>query len=320
LGSDRIGEIPHYGTYLNPDIAVITAVAAEHMEFFQTIDKVAEEELGVANYSKQAIINKDDIDGKFAKYLNNKNFNTYGTSASAEYHFISENYTDKKGFTGKFYAPEFSDPIDVNLNVVGEHIQRPAIAAGAVAVKLGMESPQIASGLSKVHSIPGRMNKLRGINNTVIIDDSYNSSPLATQSALRTLYQLPASERIAVLGDMNELGSTSAAEHEELGRMCDPNQLAWVVTVGAESEKYLAPAAKSRGCQVKSFKDSLSAGAFVNSVIQPGAVVLFKGSQGGIFLEEAVKIVLHSAEDESQLVRQSREWLEKKKKFFSSLS
>lgn len=320
LGSDRVGEVLQFGKYLKPDIAVITAVSAEHMEYFHTVEKVAEEELGVANYSKEAIINKDDIDGSYAKYLNNKNINTYGTSASAEYHFISEKFSDDKGHEGKFYAPELTDPIAVNINVIGEHTLRPAIAAAAVGVKLGLNQTEISSGLSKVRSIPGRMNKLKGANDSIIIDDSYNSSPLAAESAIRTLYQIPAAKRIAVLGDMNELGQASAAEHEELGKMCDPNQLAWVITVGSESEKYLAPAARSKGCQVKSFKDALSAGAFVKSIIEPGTVILFKGSQGGIFLEEAVKIVLHSTDEESRLVRQSADWLTRKRKFFTSIT
>lgn len=317
LGSDRIGEVAHFGTYLKPDIAVVTAVSAEHMEFFKTIDAVAREELAVTDYSKSALINKDDIDGQFAKYLNNANINTYGTSGSAEYHFLSKDYNIKEGHVGIFVAPELTDTIPATIQVVGEHTLRPAIAAAAVGVKLGMDATQLVSGLGKVHSLPGRMNKLRGVNNTMIIDDTYNSSPLAAKSSLRTLYLLNVPQRIAVLGDMNELGETSQAEHEELGKLCDPSYLAFVVTVGEQSEKYLAPAAKSRGCQVRSFHDALSAGSFVHSIMEEGAAILFKGSQGGIYLEEAVKIILHDAADESQLVRQSQQWMSIKNKFFS---
>jgi len=320
LGSDRIGEVPYFGSYLKPDIAVITAVAAEHMEFFKTIEAVAQEELSVANYSKTALINKDDIDGQFAKYLNNASINTYGTSGSAEYHFISKDYNVKDGHVGMFFAPEFPDPMPATIRVLGEHTLRPAIAAAAVGVKLGMDTTQLVRGLDKLHSLPGRMNKLQGFNKTIIIDDSYNSSPLAAKSSLRTLYQMNVTHRIAVLGDMNELGETSAVEHEELGKLCDPNQLAWVVTVGEQSEKYLAPAAKSRGCQVKSFHDALSAGAFVRKIVDEGDAILFKGSQGGIYLEEAVKMLLLDAADEAQLVRQSPKWMLIKNKFFSKFS
>lgn len=107
------------------------------------------------------------------------------------------------------------------------------------------------------------------------------------------------------------------AEHQALGRLCDPNQLAWVITVGEEAGKYLAPAARARGCQVKSFKTALQAGAFVRRVVESGAAILFKGSQTGIYLEEAIKIVLHSTDDEQYLVRQTTDWIERKTKFFS---
>jgi UDP-N-acetylmuramoyl-tripeptide--D-alanyl-D-alanine ligase len=317
LGSDRIGQVPYFGTYLSPDIGVITAISPEHMEFFHTIDNVAREELSVANFSKQAIINKDDIAGEYAKYLTNANISTYGTSASAEYHYLSEDYSFEVGHNGIFIAPELSEPVVATIHVLGEHTLRPAIAAAAVAIKLGVEPSEIASGLAKVHALPGRMNILNGAKGTILIDDTYNSSPLAAESSLRELYKLSVPQRIAVLGDMNELGETSDVEHKKLGEMCDPNQLAWIITVGDQAEKFLAPAARARGCQVKSFRDALQAGGFVRGIAEKGAAILFKGSQGGIYLEEAVKDMLHSTSDESQLVRQSPEWRDKKTAFFS---
>lgn len=316
LGTDRIGEIEHFGKYLVPDIAVITAVSPEHMEFFGTIENVAKEELTVANYSKQALINRDDVDGVFSAYLTNASINTYGTSALAEYHFITNNYTIEGGHEGLFVFPESRHPIPANIHVLGEHTMRPAIAAGAIAAKFGMNANDIAKGLSKVRTLSGRMNVLRGVNHSMIIDDTYNSSPLAAKAALRELFQLSAPQKIVVLGDMNELGQSSQIEHEELGQMCDMSQLAWVVTVGSETEKYLAPKAREKGCQVRSFQSALDAGTFVHSVIEEGAIVLFKGSQGNVYLEEAIKIILHSTIEERQLVRQSPKWMETKKNFF----
>ena len=236
LGSDRIGQVPHFGKYLKPDIAVVTAVSAEHMEYFRTLDTVAEEELSVTDYSASSLINRDDIDGEYAKYLKNSNINTYGTNASAEYYFLVEKYTAKGGFEGAFVAPELSEPVHAKVHLVGEHILRTAIAAGAVGVKFGLTSAEIMNGMSKIKAISGRMNMLRGINGSTIIDDSYNSSPLAVHSSLRELYEITANQKIAVLGSMNELGETSQAEHQELGKLCDPDQLAWVVTVGEEAK------------------------------------------------------------------------------------
>jgi len=316
LGSDRIGQVQHFSKYLKPDIGVVTAVSPEHMEYFHTIDNVAREELAVANFSKQALINREDIDGVYAKYLTNANVNTYGTDAIAEYNFISESYSIEDGHKGLFNATELNDPISAKIHVFGEHTLRPAVAAAAVATKFGMNAPEIARGLSKIRALPGCMNVLRGAKNTIIIDDTYNSSPLAAESSIRELYRISAPQRIAVLGSMNELGETSAAEHEKLGKLCDMNELAWVVTVGEQAEKFLAPVAKIKGCQVRSFKNALQAGAFVHSVMEKGAAILFKGSEGGIYLEEAVKVILHSTSDEARLVRQSPEWMARKTAFF----
>jgi len=319
VGSDGIGQVPHFGTYARPHLAVVTAVSDEHMEFFKTLDAVAMEELSAANFSERALINRDDIAGKYAMDLTNANINTYGTTEAAEYSFVQEDFSLDTGFTGVFKAKnEFDVAVKTTLNVVGEHSIRAAVAAGAVGLRLGLSTDELRTGLAKIQPVSGRMHVLRGVKDTIIIDDTYNSSPLAAASAIETLYALTVPQRIAVLGSMNELGDRSAQAHEMIGKLCNPNQLAHVVTVGEEAEKYLAPAARANGCHVVSFKTALQAGAFVNKSLEDGAAILFKGSQGGIYLEEAVKNVLHSTEEESSLVRQSPEWMAKKRAFFEA--
>lgn len=319
IGTDHPGDIAHFGTYLRPYIAVVTAVTPEHMEFFNDIESVAKEELTAANFSQLAIINRDDIDGRFASFLTNTNVDTYGTTGAAEYRFETQDFTVEQGYKGQVIAPEFEEEIPATIKVVGEHSLRPVMGAVAVAAKMGLRPNEIAAGLALIRPVPGRMNILEGIDNTIIIDDSYNSSPVAASSALQALYSLQAPQRIAILGSMNELGVVSAVEHEKLGSLCDPLMLSWVVTVGEEAEKYLAPAARARGCQVKSFKSAIDAGAFTRSVTEPGAVILVKGSEGGIFTEEAVKILCVMSDD-AELVRQSPEWMARKDAFFSKFS
>lgn len=319
IGSDRPGDIARFGSYLKPYISVITAVTMEHMESFVTIDAIAEEELGAANFSQLAIINRDDIDGRFSSFLTNSNIDTYGTTGLAEYRFETSDFDIEHGYTGAVIAPDFPQPVAATIKVVGEHSLRPAMGAVAVAAKLGLTPQEIVAGLAAIRPVAGRMNILQGIDGVMIIDDTYNSSPLAASSALQSLYGLQVPQRVAILGSMNELGAISAKEHETLGTMCDPNMLSWVITVGGEAEKYLAPAARARGCQVKSFKSAIDAGAFARSVLQPGAAVLLKGSQGDIYLEEAVKVlcVMH---EEHELVRQSAAWMKIKDEFFSKFS
>lgn len=317
LGTDRIGEIAHFGTYLRPTIGVVTGVTPEHMEFFETIENVAAEELALANFSQLALINRDDIEGRFAELLTNKSIDTYGTTSAAEYRFEVSDFTLENGYDGSIIAPEFTVAVKARVKVIGEHSLRPVAAAFSTAIKLGLSAEEIVAGLANIRAVPGRMNLLRGVESSTLIDDTYNSSPAAAAAALQTLYNVQAPQRIALLGDMNELGAVSEAEHKKLGELCDPTLLAWVITVGPESEKFLAPAARARGCQVKSFKTAIEAGAFAHSVIEDGAVLLAKGSQGGIFLEEALKLLLHETHEDHELVRQSEAWMEQKNAYFA---
>ncbi len=308
LATDRPGEIPQFARYLRPDIAVVTAVGLEHMEFFKKLDAVAKEELSIAKVSKLTIVNRDDIDQRYAKYADTHAITTYGTSDAAEYRIHIEFGIQLEGVTGDFISPDW-EPFTVNLQVVGEHNVKAVAAAGAVGAKLGLSAEQIAVGMAKVRPIPGRMNRLRGLEGSTIIDDSYNSSPMAVAAALKTLYSIEVSQRIAVLGSMNEFGELSPRAHEAVGALCNPAKLDWVVTVGRDAANYLAPAAQKKGCQVRAFGSPFEAGGFVHSVIKPGALILVKGSQNGVFTEEVTKMLLHDINDENQLVRQDPKWM-----------
>lgn len=318
LGTDRPGEIADFGRYLRPDLALVTAVTPEHMEFFGSIEAVAQEELSVTQYARRALINRDDIEGRFADLIATPHFSTYGTTGLAEYRFEQQNFDAEVGYRGGIIAPpNIAQPFAAAINVVGEHSLRPIVGAVAAALLYGCTPDEVVKGLALIKPVPGRMNPLLGLGDTTIIDDTYNSSPAAALAALQTLYSFAqAPQRIAILGDMNELGASSQAEHEKLGMACDSHLLDWVVTVGGETEKYLAPAARRRGCQVKVCRNAIEAGQFVRSVARPGAVILAKGSQGGIFLEEAVKILCVLSED-TELVRQSLAWQAIKAPYFS---
>lgn len=315
LGTDHPGDIAKFGTYLKPDIAVVTAVSPEHMEFFGTLGAVAAEELTVTEFSQYSVINRDDVSGEYADLAHTSSLTTYGLGATAEYLFVPKNFTLEKGYDGTFNAPGFGE-FTAHVGVASEQTLKSAVAAVAVAAKLGLNVDQIRSGLAMIRPVHGRMNLLKGVNGSTIIDDTYNSSPLAAEAALKTLYGIDAPQRIAILGSMNELGAESEADHIRIGELCDPSLLSWVITIGEDAAKWLAPAAKARGCQVKSFKSPYAAGAFAHSVVEQGAIVLAKGSQNGVFAEEAVKLLLHSTDDEASLVRQSSSWIEKKEKQF----
>lgn len=313
---EKPGDMERFAQFMVPDMAVIAAVTPEHMDTFGTIEAVAKEELSISTFAKLTLINRDDIEARFAEFINTPEFTTYGTSALAEYHFEINDLTPGVGYAGAVVAPEFAEPFATTLHVVGEHSIRPVMAAVAAAAKLGMTPAEITRGMEAIRPVPGRMNLLRGIDNTMIIDDTYNSSPLTAQSALQALYTFDHSPiRIAVLADMTDLGRSSQAEHEKLGRMCDPSLLEWVVVVGPEATQFLAPAARARGCQVKVCADAIEAGKFVRSVTETGAAILVKGPKKGFYMEETVKVLCNMTQDVS-LVRQSADWIALKTAFF----
>lgn len=315
LGTDTPGDVKQFSGYLYADIAVVTSVSPEHMEFFKTIEAVAQEELEVSNFSRSTAINRDDIAPEFAKYLTTDTITTYGLGGAAEYRFEIEDQS-LEGVSGKLIVKDLGET-QAFLRVASQSGVKAAVAGAFTGARLGMTLNEIKKGLELITPPPGRMNILKGLKESTLIDDTYNASPLAVEAALQTLYQQQAPQRIAILGDMNELGEVSSDEHRKIGQLCNAGLLSWVITIGPESEKYLAPAARAQGCQVKSFKDPMGAGAFAHSVLEKDAVVLAKGSQNGVFAEEALKILLHNTEDEWKLVRQTPAWLEKKNKQFA---
>jgi UDP-N-acetylmuramyl pentapeptide synthase len=162
------------------------------------------------------------------------------------------------------------------------------------------------------------MNPLRGIDGTIIIDDTHDARPASVAAGLQTLYAIDTEnvpQRIAVIGDIQNLGTLAKDEHEKLGSKCDPSLLTWLVLVGHNTEMYLAPVARQRGCQVHIARNAIEAGEFVRSVTESGAVILVAGSSS-LYLEETVKTLCDMTED-AELVRQTPEMLAKKNAFFS---
>lgn len=284
LGTDGPGQIAEFKKYLKLEIAVITAIAPEHMEFFGTLDAVAKEELSVSEFSTLVIANKDLCDDKYLAKL--ADVLTYGLDRSADYRLKTQ---------AELYS---------------------VAAAEAVGHKMGLEPAEIKKGTQNIKPVPGRMQRLPGVNGSIIIDDTYNASPEAVKMALSSFYQMDSPQKIAVLGNMNELGASSKEEHRKIGEYCDPKKLDLVITLGRDANEYLAPAAEAKGCKVITFDNPYAIGEYLKPIIKPRAIILAKGSQNGVFAEEALKILLANPKDQSKLVRQSPQWLKIKAKAF----
>lgn len=295
IGTDKPGEISQFA-WLNPDIAIVTAVAPEHMEFFGDLEAVAKEELAVAEYSKKVIINKKMVASVHLKFVEASEIFNYSRED------IEHIGLDKK-----------------DLKVVGEH-SIDAISAGmAVGKEFGMSTTNMQAGAKTVRPQKGRMNLLNGIMDSTLIDDTYNASPEAVAAALDYLYSIKNVQRIALIGNMNELGAVSADEHKKIGAYCDPTKLDLIVTLGPDANNYILSEAKAKGCNVVASMTPYEAAEIIKENLKTGAYVLFKGSQNKVFAEEAVKLLLENPEDEKFLVRQSKFWQKIKKNCFKDV-
>ena len=315
-GIDCPGEMATFMRYIQPDIAIITSVAPEHMEFFKNMDTVAHEELSISQVAKKTIFNLHDIDEKYHNLIVGDRV-SYGDE-SADVFLEIKKTTDAGCIVNLKHSGGISQ--DINISVLGKHNIRSITGAAAAGLACGMNIEEVAAALTKIKPVSGRMNILRGIRGCTLLDDTYNASPIAMENSLKTLYSISVNHKIAVLGDMNELGETSELEHKKIGEICDPSQLELLITVGKMSKKYLAPIAEKNGCKVISFDTALEAGKFLKNSDIKDTTILFKGSQGGIYLEDAVKELLLDPSDAEKLVRQSQSWKQIKAKFYDSFS
>jgi UDP-N-acetylmuramoyl-tripeptide--D-alanyl-D-alanine ligase len=187
---------------------------------------------------------------------------------------------------------------------------------GALALAFGLKLNFLeAINQLKNYEVPaGRMRLLDGINGSLIIDDTYNSSPFACESGLRTVKEVKnMGRKIAVLGDMLELGKHTKLAHETIGKIAHEN-VEFLVVVGprALSIKNGALVSGMPAENIFDFADSVQAGEFLKNFIQKNDLVFVKGSQG-MRMERVVERVLLDQENKSKLlVRQDSEWLNRK--------
>ena len=320
VGTDHPGEIAHFMTYLKPDIGVLTAVTPEHMEYFGNLDAVAAEEMALATGSKILVVNRDDVALAYrTKYLkHHPQVVTYGLTKDANYSASVKDADLVGGTVCVLLKNGHATIVGLTVGVYGEPAMKSATGAYAVGDLLEVPRAALEAGLKSVTPVAGRMRPLAGFNDSTIIDDTYNSSPDAVVAAIAALNNVPGTGRkLAVMGSMNELGVESPRYHQEMGVVCAGVDM--LVTIGEQANTYLGPAAVKAGLDPSNWKPADSpyaAGDFVKLILQPGDIVLVKGSQNGVFAEEAAKLLLAHPADASKLVRQSQAWLSKKAKQF----
>ncbi len=314
LGTDGPGQIGAFKKYLHADVAVVTALTAEHMVYFKDLQAVIDEELSVASYTDTIIYNADLTKEKDFSKIEQKV--SYGIKNKADY--MAEGIERTDGYLTAHIRRKDGQVAHVSYQAVSKSQLYSALAAYVVGEHFSVPPEAIIRGLQSVKPVNGRMQLLRGKRDTTIIDDTYNASPDAVKAALDTLYEVPAPQKIAILGNMNELGAMSAEAHRSIGAYCDPKKLEFIATLGPDANTYLAEAAEKNGCEVQRFSSPYEAGDYIAGRMAISALILAKGSQNGVYAEEALKALLADKSDQTKLVRQSPQWLKIKRKQFGN--
>lgn len=314
LAEDEPDMIARVQKILPPDIGVVTEVTPAHMERMVDIKTLIHNSWKIVARGKHIFYNAD------SEALRKKAYKTGTTGfgiSNGKIRFT--NITRNKKGLIKAKLSIGKEHTNVQTNMLGEQNLYSLLAAAAVADSLDFSVKTISRQIEKITPVRGRMNLLDGINNIRLIDDSYNSSPDAALAALDTLAQM-SGKKIAVMGNMNELGAHSAAEHERVGKRA-AEVVDLLVVIGPHAESYLAPAAEVAGLateNIKRFRTPYEAGHYLKNIVKKGDVVLVKGSQNWVYSEEVSKLLLDpSIDPNAVLVRQSKDWLRKKKKSFA---
>jgi len=324
IGADHPNDIKRVVKWLHPDIAVMTRVGDKpvHVEFFESPQQVFEEKSALAFAVKSGgsvVLFADEPKiVALGEKIKNASITTFGFSEAASirglnYKIVYENSTVPTGFSFEIYIDQKTFPIIVN-KVIGQTFMYPILAAVAVAKAKGLSIDTIIKNVSEYEAPNGRMNIIPGIKGSILIDDTYNSSPDAVIAALEAVKSLNCTGRkIAVLGDMMELGQYSAEEHRNIGKIIT-GYADMLVTVGPRA-KSIADEAIAGGMSkdvISSYSSSVEAGEALVNVVKEGDIVLVKGSQS-VRLERATKLLLREPKKADRLlVRQEKEWLEKK--------
>lgn len=309
-GADKPGDIEHLVKIVKPHIGVMTHVARVHQAEgqFKNIEEVFKEKKKlVTNLDKSgiAILNAEDSHINKLKNLNAKTFwfnsheGIYATDVKNTHTGISAQIH----FGGKSFHAQFSVPGTYHINVF-----LPALMIGVlngISIKDGIAA------LEKFKLPPGRMSIIRGIHGSTILDSTYNASPLAVTEALNLLKEFPGERKIAVIGNMNELGEYTQEAHREIAKPIG-NWLDILITVGEYAHLTAQQALKDGfpESRIRILQDANQAGdALTKFGLKKGDVVLLKGSQNRVRLERAVKMIMaNPSEAHNVLCRQEREW------------
>ncbi len=283
MAMSSLGEIRSLTRIAPPDIAVITNINPVHLQFFKDIDEIALAKKEILDGSKKdgtAVLNGDDaLVRKIAKGWKGETL-LFGLSEECD---VRAQNVRKNGWEGIVFELIYGNKKEeICLPFYYESALYNFLASAAVGYTLSVPLDSLRAGVKDLKPLPMRGVLLRLRQNIHLIDDSYNSNPAALESALKGLVELPAKRKIAVLGDMLELGEREAEFHTKAGKQIA--QSGWNILVAAGPlSLHMVEGALSAGMrkeQIFHFEDSRAAAGKIRSLIQEGDLILVKGSRG----------------------------------------
>jgi UDP-N-acetylmuramoyl-tripeptide--D-alanyl-D-alanine ligase len=324
VGVGKPNDMRDTASWLKTDAVIMTAIGDTpvHIEFFLSRKHLIEEKMELIKTLKPdglLVLNADDESILEMKEKTKCRVITYGFSEGSDIIGSGDNISyDEKGIPEGvvFRVDEGGKSLPVVIEgVFGRNHIYASLAALALSSGLKFNMLSAVDSLKNYDVPPGRMRLLRGEENSLIIDDTYNSSPFACESALKTLGNVQgAGRKIAILGDMLELGKHTIEAHKNIGKIAKENlngkeDVLMVVGPRARSIKEGAIEAGMNKELIFEFLNSRETGNFVKTFIKKDDIVLVKGSQG-MRMERVVEEILLDKENKNTLlVRQEPEWL-----------
>lgn len=284
-GIDRFGEMEELSKLLLPDIAVVTVIGTAHIEKFKTQENIFNQKMHVVDDLRginTLVINDSD---KFLSTLKNKenkfNLVCYNEKEATDIKILPDGIT----FKTKIYGKEE----DIKINTLGNHNISNALAAIKVGELLKISAEKIKKGLYEYRNMNGRMQIIKLKDNITVIDDTYNASFDSMKSGIISINEIEGN-KIAVLGDMLQLGDHTQKIHEDVGKLFETVKYNEVITYGNDS-KSISDIAKKFVEKSMHFSDMKELKEYLINEIKPNDIVYFKASNAMNF-SELVKYIV----------------------------
>jgi UDP-N-acetylmuramoyl-tripeptide--D-alanyl-D-alanine ligase len=279
LGTNSKGEIRTLAGIIEPDVSLITNINPSHLEGLFDLDGVLEEKLSLFQGTTEGgtiLLNADDP-YLHARYKNGTKHtvSSFGIVHSADFNLA---IIEDLGWKGYNISLKLSlDTVKTKTGLLGIHNLYNILAAASIAYTLDAGTNHIARAIESFNSYSMRFQPVESKKGYMIVDDTYNANPSSMQWAIKTLLNLPCrGKRIAILGDMKELGEKTSHYHKELGRFLSENGIPMVVLMG----EYVKDTFQELGnSNAKIFESKQPLIEYVSKHVEEGDVILVKGSR-----------------------------------------